>query len=192
MPSQIPPDLTVAWPGAAEPLGVTVDADGANVALWAEQADAVDLCLIADDGTERRIRLGEQTFHVFHGYVPGLRPGQRQHPWPVGAEPELDVMCRRRARMGADDLIVDAAVADRAVTGGPALADDRDRLDQRVDRLARSPPRTAIGLDRVPERAGAEPELVVGERGHDRAHVGIQRRQRGTHARRFGGGRRLG
>ena len=77
MPSQIPPDLTVAWPGAAEPLGVTVDADGANVALWAEQADAVDLCLIADDGTERRIRLGEQTFHVFHGYVPGLRPGQR-------------------------------------------------------------------------------------------------------------------
>ncbi len=75
--SEIPPDLTVAWPGAMEPLGVTLVDGGANVALWAQDADAVDLCLLDDDGSERRIRLGEQTFHVFHGFIPGMRHGQR-------------------------------------------------------------------------------------------------------------------
>ncbi len=75
--SDIPADLTVAWPGRNEPLGVTVDADGANVAIWAENAEAVYLCLIEEDGSERQIQINEQTFHVFHGYVPGLRPGQR-------------------------------------------------------------------------------------------------------------------
>jgi isoamylase len=75
--SATPSDLAVAWPGRVEPLGVTVDADGANVAIWAEHADQVYLCLIEADGSERQIQIKEQTFHVFHGYVPGLRPGQR-------------------------------------------------------------------------------------------------------------------
>ena len=75
--SEVPADLTVAWPGRNEPLGVTLDADGANVAIWAEHADAVYLCLLEDDGSERRIQIAEQTFHVFHGYIPGLRAGQR-------------------------------------------------------------------------------------------------------------------
>ncbi len=75
--SNIPVDLTVAWPGEMEPLGLTLTPEGANVALWAQDAEAVDLCLINDDGTERRIRLGESTFHVFHGFVPGLAQGQR-------------------------------------------------------------------------------------------------------------------
>jgi glycogen operon protein len=75
--SDIPADLTVAWPGRNEPLGVTVDEQGANVAVWAENAEAVYLCLIDPDGSERQIRIKEKTFHVFHGYVPGLRPGQR-------------------------------------------------------------------------------------------------------------------
>ena len=109
--SDVPPHLHVAWPGHAEPLGVTVDADGANVALWAEHADAVDFCLIDDDGSEREIRLGEQTFHVFHGYIPGLRPGQRygfrvSGPWDPA----------RGLRYNPEKLLVDPYA--RAITGG--------------------------------------------------------------------------
>ncbi len=67
----------VAWPGTWEPLGVTADDDGVNVALWAEGAERVIFCLVSEDGTEHRVELAESTFHVFHGYVPGVTPGQR-------------------------------------------------------------------------------------------------------------------
>ncbi len=53
------------------------DANGANVALWSQGADGVDLCLFDDDGHERRVALAETTSHVFHGYVPGIRAGDR-------------------------------------------------------------------------------------------------------------------
>jgi glycogen operon protein len=49
-----------------------------NFAIFSENANAVDLCLFGDPlGPETdRIRLPETTAHVFHGYVPGLGPGQ--------------------------------------------------------------------------------------------------------------------
>ncbi len=65
------------WPGSADPLGVTVDESGANVAVWSGSAERVDLCLFDDRGAETRIPLDERTFHVFHAYVPGLRAGTR-------------------------------------------------------------------------------------------------------------------
>ncbi|MGA0980160.1 MAG: glycogen debranching protein GlgX [Candidatus Nanopelagicales bacterium] len=54
---------------------MTLDASGANVALWAPGATSVDLCLFDDSGTEQRIRLPEQTFGVFHAHVSGIAPG---------------------------------------------------------------------------------------------------------------------
>ncbi len=66
-----------AWPGTWNPLGVTCDADGANVSLWSENAEAVELCVFDDDGAETRYELQERTFHTFHGYVEGLHPGQQ-------------------------------------------------------------------------------------------------------------------
>ncbi len=69
--------LPDAWPGIWEPLGVTVDAQGVNVAVRAEGATAVDLCLFDEHGMETRVALKETTFHTFHGYVPGVRPGAR-------------------------------------------------------------------------------------------------------------------
>ena len=63
--------LPDAWPGIWEPLGVTVDAEGVNVAVRAEGATAVDLCLFDEHGMETRVALKETTFHTFHGYVPG-------------------------------------------------------------------------------------------------------------------------
>jgi isoamylase len=66
------------WPGRPYPLGATFDGEGINFALFSENATRVELCLFErpDDATERtRMALPEKTFHVFHGYLPGARPG---------------------------------------------------------------------------------------------------------------------
>ena len=65
-------------PGRPYPLGATWDGNGVNFALFAESAAGVDLCLFnnRDDRTGKRVRLREVTAHVWHGYVPGIRPGQ--------------------------------------------------------------------------------------------------------------------
>jgi isoamylase len=62
------------------PLGAHVDETGARFAVASTSADAVEVCLV--DGApgelvERRVELTEQTFGVWHGHVPGVRPGQR-------------------------------------------------------------------------------------------------------------------
>src|SRR5688572_14686998 len=65
------------WPGRPYPLGATPDEGGANFSLFSENADKVELCLFDDADRETRIALPEVTAHRFHGYVPGVRPGQR-------------------------------------------------------------------------------------------------------------------
>ncbi|MDJ0393118.1 glycogen debranching protein GlgX [Rhodococcus sp. G-MC3] len=83
------------WPGSAYPLGATYDGAGTNFALFSEVAEAVDLCLIADDGTERRIRFEESDGYVWHAYLPSIIPGQkygyRVHgPWDPSAGHRCD------------------------------------------------------------------------------------------------------
>ena len=63
-------------PGRHTPLGATFDGQGVNFAVYSENATGMDLCLFDEHG-EKRIPLREQTIHVWHGYVLGLRPGQR-------------------------------------------------------------------------------------------------------------------
>ncbi|WP_426498807.1 glycogen debranching protein GlgX [Streptomyces sp. D54] len=70
------------WPGAPMPLGARfrVGPDGVagtNFALWAGGAEAVELCLFDERGTETRCPLTELTHEIWHGFVPGVRPGQR-------------------------------------------------------------------------------------------------------------------
>ncbi len=65
------------WPGLAYPLGATYDGAGTNFALFSEVAQRVVLCLLDDDGTETRIDLTEVDAFVWHGYLPGIAPGQR-------------------------------------------------------------------------------------------------------------------
>jgi isoamylase len=68
------------WPGAAYPLGATYDGAGTNFALFSEVADEVELCLFDDGGDadpiETRVRLPEVDGFVWHGYLPGIGPGQ--------------------------------------------------------------------------------------------------------------------
>ncbi|MBO9706049.1 MAG: glycogen debranching enzyme, partial [Arthrobacter sp.] len=65
------------WPGKAYPLGATYDGAGTNFALFSERAEAVELCLVGDDGSEQRIPLTEVDGYVWHAYLPAVRPGQK-------------------------------------------------------------------------------------------------------------------
>ncbi len=70
-------DRIEAWPGRAYPLGPSYDGAGTNFALFSEVAEAVDLCLFDDDGTEKRVRLEEVDAFAWHAYLPNIGPGQR-------------------------------------------------------------------------------------------------------------------
>ncbi|MGW0738178.1 glycogen debranching protein GlgX [Streptomyces sp. NPDC002851] len=70
------------WPGAPTPLGARYrtgpdGVPGTNFALWAGGAEAVELCLFDERGRELRCPLTELTHEIWHGFVPGVRPGQR-------------------------------------------------------------------------------------------------------------------
>jgi isoamylase len=67
------------WPGHSYPLGATRDGIGVNFALFSEHASKVELCLF--DATDahketEHIVLREHTDQVWHGYLPGVKPGQ--------------------------------------------------------------------------------------------------------------------
>jgi glycogen operon protein len=67
------------WLGAANPLGATWDGQGVNFAIVSEHATAVEVCLFArpDDPFEaERIAMPERSGHIWHGYIPGISPGQ--------------------------------------------------------------------------------------------------------------------
>jgi isoamylase len=66
-----------AWPGTPFPLGATWDGRGTNFSLFSEHAERVVLCLFDDDGSETQVELTERTAFNWHGYLPGLGPGQR-------------------------------------------------------------------------------------------------------------------
>jgi glycogen operon protein len=66
-------------PGSPYPLGATWDGLGVNFSLFSEHATGVELCLFDSAGAEReshRVALTEKTDMVWHGYLPGIRPGQ--------------------------------------------------------------------------------------------------------------------
>ncbi len=65
-------------PGSHVPQGATWDGEGTNFSLFAEHADGVELVLLDREGRqERAFELSERTEFHWHGYVPGVGPGQR-------------------------------------------------------------------------------------------------------------------
>ena len=68
--------------GRSWPLGascITLDGHvGVNFAVYSRHAEAIELCLFDDHGAQEtaRIRLPTHRDGVWHGFVPGLQPGQ--------------------------------------------------------------------------------------------------------------------
>ncbi|PPQ40226.1 glycogen operon protein [Rhodoblastus acidophilus] len=63
--------------GAPEPLGLRLGEGGANIAVFSETAERIDLCLFDAAGAREiaRLTLPGRTGPVFHGFVPGLQAG---------------------------------------------------------------------------------------------------------------------
>jgi isoamylase len=86
--------MTRIFPGDPFPLGCSFDGIGANISVFSEAAEAIEICLFDDDGTETRVELPERTGQTVHGYLPDVSPGQRygfrvHGPW----EPEHGQRC---------------------------------------------------------------------------------------------------
>ena len=176
-----------AGPGSPEPLGVTPQRGGANVAVFSAHATAIDLCLFdPEDGHERdRVTLPERTGDVFHGFVEGLAPGDRyglraRGPYDMGAG----------HRFNPAKLLVDpyAKALDRRFTihpamfgesGDGALRDDADSapyVPKGIVTLAAAP--ASARRPRVPWSQTILYELHV--RGFTRTHPGVPDALRGT------------
>jgi len=64
--------------GRPHPLGASFDGGGANFALFSENAERVVLCLFDRNGRRETAQfdLPECTNGIWHGYLPGIAPGQ--------------------------------------------------------------------------------------------------------------------
>jgi glycogen operon protein len=146
------------------------DADGTAFAVFS-RGDAVDLCLVADDGTETRVPLTDRWHDVWHGYLPGVRPGQRYGfrvlgPWDPTHGHRFDP---RALLVDPYARAVDGDHRDGDPSAGPWSVVVDDRFDW--------------GDDRCPEVPWSD--TVVYEthvRGFTRAHPDIPEHLRGTYA----------
>ena len=106
------------WPGNVYPLGSYWDGKGTNFALFSENATGVELCLFDKDGKEKRLTLTEVDNWVWHGYVPGVAPGQRYGYRVYGSyDPS------QGHRFNPNKLLIDpyAKAIDGDVVNGPEL-----------------------------------------------------------------------
>jgi isoamylase len=69
-------DMTLRT-GNPYPLGATWDGQGTNFALFSENATGVKLCLFDEKEQETCLPLVEVQNHIWHGYVQGVKPGQK-------------------------------------------------------------------------------------------------------------------
>ncbi len=77
-------------PGNAYPLGATYNGRGTNFSIFSQAAERMEICLFNENGSETRMDLPEKTAGCWHGFLPGVWPGQRygfraHGPWnPAG------------------------------------------------------------------------------------------------------------
>jgi len=64
-------------PGSPTPPGSTADAKGTNFSVFSSVAESIELCLFDANGKATQShQLSKGTDDVWHGYLPGCRPGQ--------------------------------------------------------------------------------------------------------------------
>ncbi len=71
--------MTTLKEGSPYPRGASYDGKGTNFALFSDHATSVTVCLFDADGQSEteRITLKECTNGIWHGYLEGIKPGQR-------------------------------------------------------------------------------------------------------------------
>jgi glycogen operon protein len=177
-----------AWPGTAYPLGATHDGVGTNFALFSSVAERVELCLFDDAGAEDKVTLHEMDGFVWHGYLPGIGPGQRYGYRVHGPyDPAAGLRCNP-AKLLLDPY---AKAIDGSVAWGPAVFSYQfGSPDKRNDEdSAPHVPRSVVVnpyFDWAADRPPGTPyyESVIYEahvRGLTMRHPGIPETERGTY-----------
>jgi glycogen operon protein len=179
---------TAVWPGDSYPLGATYDGAGTNFGLFSEVADRVELCLFDDDGTETRIDLNEVDGFVWHGYLPGVSPGQR-----YGYRVHGPYNPAEGKRCNPHKLLIDPyakAIEGQVTWGQPVFSyqfgypDRRNNADSApyVPRSVVVNPYFDWNLDRPPRTPYYETVIYEAHvRGLTREHPVIPDEQRGTY-----------
>lgn len=106
------------WPGRSWPLGATWSDEATNFAVYAPEADGVEVCLFDAAGVETRHELTEHTLGIWHGAVPAVAPGTEYGYRARGAwEPD------RGLRFNPAKLLLDpyARAISGDVTSHPAI-----------------------------------------------------------------------
>ena len=113
----MPPSPREVLPGSPVRLGANPDRDGTNFALFSANAERVELCLFDHKGNETdRVTLPEYTDQIWHGYLPGIGPGQHYGYRVHGAyDPE------HGHRFNANKLLLDPYA--RELAGGIQWSD---------------------------------------------------------------------
>jgi isoamylase len=186
--------MTDLWPGGPFPLGATWDGAGTNFSLFSEHAERVELCLFDERDGERRVELTERTAFNWHGYLPGIGPGQRYGYRVHGAyDPE------RGRRFNPAKLLIDPYA--KAIDGSvrwdranafPYVPDGTDSADLEPDDedSADAIPRSVVvhpGFDWEGDRRPRTPwsDTIIYEthvRGFTMRHPDVREDLRGTYA----------
>jgi isoamylase len=177
------------WPGRPYPLGATCGAEGTNFAVASSVADAVTLCLFDAAGRERQIPLLERDADIWHGFVPGVGPGQRYGYRVAGPYRPAEGL-----RCNPNKLLLDPYA--RAIDGAVAWGDEvRAYLPGRPDSFSSSDsapfvPRGLVldgGFDWSGDVSPGIPysDTIIYEthvKGFTQLHPGVPPELRGTYA----------
>ena len=184
------------WPGRPYPLGATYNGQGVNFALFSEHATAVHLCLFNDPDDDYEhvcIRIKEQTDHVWHLFLPGIRPGQA-----YGYRVEGPFDPTRGMRFNRNKLLLDPyakAINGRIAWNKTMFSYPIDSDDENRDLLFNTSDDTAgmnksIVIDPSFDWHGVEPpntqlhESIIYEvhvKGMTALHPDVPREERGTY-----------
>ena len=182
--------LAALWPGSPFPLGASWRDGGVNFAVASEVADGVELCLFDEVGAETRLPLQEYDAGVWHGFVPGIRPGQPYGFRATGPyDPARGLRCNPAkllldpyAKAIAGEVVWDERIFGYEWALGP---DSRNDLDS-----ATAMPRSLVvdpGFDWAGDRPPAipYPDTVIYEthvKGLTRSHPDVPAELQGTYA----------
>ncbi len=176
-------------PGRSYPLGATHDGSGTNFSLFSEAAGRVELVLIAEDGSQQSVALTELDGFVWHGYLPGVGPGQR-YGFRVHGPYEPD----QGQRCNPAKLLLDpyAKAIDGQIDGDEALfgyrfdqRDAKNDMDSLGHTMLSVVTDTAFdwGDDRAPDLAYHHTVIYEAHvKGLTKTHPGLPEEIRGTYA----------
>jgi isoamylase len=176
-------------PGSQFPLGATPGAGGTNFAVASAVADAVTLCLFDGAGQETQISLQDYDAGVWHGFVPGVGPGQAYGYRVTGPyDPARGLRCNP-AKLLLDPY---ARAISGEVTFGPEVlgyAADNPDAPSKLDAAGHVPRSLVVDgtfgwTDGGPRRRRYSDTIIyeVHVKGFTMRHPGVPAELRGTYA----------